>query len=816
MPHTDSPRTGGPHAGGPRTGGVVRAGVLLLTLVAAGPARAADAIQARLTAVDNEGVRLDKGQSDGVSEGQIFDVYRDREVFYLPLTANTVPLVRPQKLVARVRVVACEASSARATVVERFAETPGAPPPVLEKNLAALLNPKAVAPNLRPTFHPDRPKLAAAPWRGRIPISWKVDNDPGEPIMFAWSTTGGTLAEPRTLQCSNVWIAPPEPGEYQVTIEATDAAGNVAREALTVTSTGMPERFPLRQFTVRQRYGAGSQYGQVRDLAFDALGRRFVLEQGKGGLLSSGRYSVRVDLAPGAMDRIPSGDRSLGVIAVSNPRQQGTRWVPGALFVLDTDRRAVLRFGFGPAWNRVMEQEPMVLGNTEGGAGNGRFVEPVDLAVTPDGERVLVLDAGQRCVQVYGQDGVFLLSFGRPGSGPLALKRPRALAVGPRGTVYVLDAERRVVIAYRDFSPVSEFEVGAVEDEPVGLAVDPFDGAVYVLDKASGWIKRFQDGRLAPPHYIPQPGELGRLSQPTRLRMDPTRVLWTVDREGGSLVRIDALTMTVLGRTGGIELKGPLKVAGQPDGGSVALDTANGIVTSFDARGWAVARFGGEGEAAGQFGEAVDLAVTRAGLVCVLDATRQQVLTFSPQGRFNRAVGRPGEGPRDLRGALDLNVTPDRRYLVVLQQRESDNFNLLDPNPGREGSGTLLTFGRDYADDQTASLGCVTGGGEGQKRFLFWTLNDDRDHVLLTRLDQLPSQLPEGYESVSDMEANVAGFVFVCDQSDGMVRALSPDGTPALEIRSEVISDPRDLGVDDYGRLYIYDHSTREVVELSE
>lgn len=797
----------------------MRVGLLLLALTAVGAsasARAADGIQARLTDVDNEGVRLDKGQADGVSEGQIFDVYRDREVFYLPLTANSVPLVRPQKLVARVRVVACEAGTARATVVERFPDTPGAPPPPLEKDLAALLNPKAVAPNLRPTFHPRRPTLAPTPWRGRIPISWKVDNDAGEPLMFVWSTTGGTLQEERTLECSNVWIAPPQAGEYQITIEATDAAGNVAREALTVTSTGMPERFPLRQFQVRQRYGAASQYGQVRDLAFDRLGRRFVLEQGKGGLLSSGRCSVRVDLAPGAVERIPAGDRQLGVVAVTNPRQQGTRWVPGALFVLDTDRRAVLRFGFGPAWNRVMEQEPMVLGNPEGGAGNGQFVEPVDMVVTPEGDRVLVLDAAQRCVQVYGLDGAFLLSFGRPGEMPLTLKRPRALAVGPRGTVYVLDAERRVVVAYRDYAPVSEFEVGGPEDEPVGLTVDPFDGTVFVLDRVSGWIKRFSEGRLAPPHFLPQPGELGQLSRPTRLRMDPTRVLWAVDREGGSLVRIDARTMAVLGRTGGVELKGPLKVAGAPQGGSVVLDTANGIVTSFDARGWVVARFGGEGEGASQFGEAVDLAVTQTGLVCVLDAARQKVLTFSPQGRFNREVGRPGEGPRDLLGALDLNVTPDRRHLVVLQQRESDNFNLLDPNPGREGSGTLLTFGRDYADDQTPSLGCVTGGAEGQKRFLFWTLNDDRDHVLLTRLDQLPSQLPEGYESVSDMESNVAGFVFVCDAGDGLVRALQPDGTPALEIRHESVSDPRDLGLDDYGRLYVYDHSTREVVELSE
>lgn len=782
--------------------------LLLLAALGALPAslRAEEGIQARLVEVDQNGVRLDKGQADGVMEGQIFDVFRDREVFYLPLTANTVPLVRPQRLVARIRVVACEANSARATVVERFSEGGAAP---LEKELPALLNPKAVAPNLKPTFHPTRPNLAPVPWRGRVAISWRVDNDPGEPLLFTWTATGGQLQEERTLECSNVWIAPPVPGDYQITIEASDAAGNVAREAVTVTSTGMPESFPLRVFQPRQRFGAASRYGTVRDLAFDRLGRRFVLEQGKGGLLSGGRTSVRVDLSPEAFERIPSGDRDLGVIAVSNPRQQGTTWKPGALFVLDTDRHTVLRFGFGPAWKRVMEQEPMVLGSPDGGAGNGRFVEPVDLAISPEGDRVYVLDAAQRCVQVYGLDGAFLLSFGRPGELPLSLKRPRALAVGPRGTVYVLDAERRVVVVYRDFSPVTEFEVGGAEDDPVGLAVDPFDGTVHVLDRATGWVKRFSEGRLAPPHFVPQPGELGRLSRPTRVRMDPTRVLWIVDREGTSLVRVDARTMTTLGRSGGIELKGPLRVAGSPAGGAVVLDTNNGVLTSFDRRGWVVARFGGEGEGPGLFGEAVDLAVGHNGNVYVLDASRQQVLSFSIQGRFNQALGRPGEGPRDLRGAIDLSVTPDRKHLVLLQQRETDNFHLLNPVNGE----TLLTFGRDYAEDQTPSLGCVTGEGT---KFLFWTLNDDRDHVLQARLDQLPAQLPEAFEQVTDMESNAAGWVFLCDRSAGAVKALRQGGGPAFEIRSDAVSEPRDVGVDDYGRVYVYDYSTLEVVEMSE
>lgn len=762
----------------------------------------AEELQARLIDVDGPNVRLDKGASDGVGAGQIFDVYKDREVYYLPLTANTVPLVRPQRLVARVRVIHAEANSSRGTVFDQQAP--------LEKDLPAFLNTKAIAPNMKPTFLV-KPTLAPVPWRARVSIAWKVENDAGEPIMFTWSATGGVLQEERTLECTNTWTAPPVPGEYTITVEATDAAGNVAPETLTAVSTGMPESFPLREFRPRNRMGAASRYGLVRDVAFDRLGRRFVLEQGAGGLLSSGRWSVRVDLPPEGLERIPAGDRRLSVIAVTNPRQAGTRWVPGALYALDADRHTVLRFGFGPPWRQVMDKEPMVLG-VEGGSGNGRFVDPIDLATSPEGDRVYVLDAGQRCVQVFGLDGAFQVSFGRPGEAPLTLKRPRALAVGPRGTVYVLDAERRVVVAYRDFAPVSEFEVGGPDDDPVGLAVDAFDGALYVLDRATGWIKRFVDGRLQPPHYLPQPGELGRLTRPARLRMDPTRVLWVVDMDGGSLVKVDARTMALLGRTGGVELKGPLRVAGHPSGGVVALDTANGRVTSFDRRGWVVARFGGEGEGPGQFGEAVDLAVGLTGNTYVLDAGRQQVQSFSPQGRFILSLGRPGEGPRELRGAVDLSMTPDRRYVVVLQQRETDNFHLINPI----GGDTLLTFGKDYAE--IGPLGCVNGRAEGGRNasLRFWTVDDGLDQVASANLDDIPAVQQLVFDAISDVEANVAGFLFVCDRGEDRVQALRPDGTPAVTLRHDSISDPRDLGTDDYGRVYVYDHSSREVVEFSE
>ena len=80
----------------------------------------------------------------------------------------------------------------------------------------------------------------------------------------------------------------------------------------------------------------------------------------------------------------------------------------------------VLRYAFGGAWKEVFKRKPLALGNANGGSGNASFEEPVDLAVSTEGE-VYVLDKGQRCVQVFtvqGDQAVFLVSFGRPGRPP--------------------------------------------------------------------------------------------------------------------------------------------------------------------------------------------------------------------------------------------------------------------------------------------------------------------------------------------------------------------------------------------------------------
>jgi hypothetical protein len=467
---------------------------LCVLALAMTPARAADAVEARLIAVDGDTVKLDKGRDQGVAVGQIFDLYRDAQVFKLPLTRGEQPLVQTQERVARVVIIDCEPSTARGNVLSREQSGAGADQ-ALDRGLIALMNPLAVAPNRAPTFlSPPAPPAAA--WRSRVELRLAVSNEVDEAVVYTWRTTAGVLDQERTLLPVNTWTAPPLAGSARVTVEVRDAAGNVARTAFTVTSDGIRGR--PGQLHVGTRILGAARYPAVRDVAFDRIrdraSRRYLLTP-KTGTFGGTDAAVVVE-APESdkawQARMPAGDYDFQAIAASSPGPG----VPGAIFGLDKKTRTVLRFPFGREWPQVLKQAPVVIGEPDGGTGNARFQDPVDLALSPDGE-VYVLDAGQKAVQVFNAAGSFLVSFGRPGTRPLELQRPRALAVGPDSAVYVLDDERKAVVVFRGWRAVSEIAVGGPDEELVGVAVDPFTGTLFVLERSQGAIKSFSpDGRL--------------------------------------------------------------------------------------------------------------------------------------------------------------------------------------------------------------------------------------------------------------------------------------------------------------------------------
>ncbi|TFG65438.1 MAG: hypothetical protein E4H28_04195 [Gemmatimonadales bacterium] len=104
------------------------------------------------------------------------------------------------------------------------------------------------------------------------------------------------------------------------------------------------------------------------------------------------------------------------------------------------------------AWST---EEVLLIGEAAGDA-DYQFGQIAGVGVTSDG-RILVLDQQAQRVQVYGPDGVFQRSIGRPGNGPGEFgPAANALLVGRGDTVIVPDlANQRINITPIDGEPAS-------------------------------------------------------------------------------------------------------------------------------------------------------------------------------------------------------------------------------------------------------------------------------------------------------------------------------------------------------------------------
>lgn len=122
------------------------------------------------------------------------------------------------------------------------------------------------------------------------------------------------------------------------------------------------------------------------------------------------------------------------------------------------------------------------------GGGNGEFNLPTHVAVAPDGT-VYVLDGGNFRIQAFTSEGEYLRSWGEVGRNLGDLARPRGLAVDRSGNIYVVDAAYR---NFQIFNPQGQLlmSIGeeGLEDKPgqfalpAGIAVDE-RGFVYVVDQ---------------------------------------------------------------------------------------------------------------------------------------------------------------------------------------------------------------------------------------------------------------------------------------------------------------------------------------------
>src|SRR5215217_288090 len=202
-----------------------------------------------------------------------------------------------------------------------------------------------------------------------------------------------------------------------------------------------------------------------------------------------------------------------------------------------------------------------------------------DVDFDADGN-IYVLDTGNHRVQKFDPDRKFLLAWGSKGDGEGQFLAPPSIAVSPDGRVYVSDEKRHDV---QIFDSEGTY-LGALGEEgsgdgqfgvTAGVAVDA-NGDVWVADYTSGRIQRFSaDGEFRDAWGSPGSGD-GQISSPDGVAVDAMGHVFVI--EAGSL-RVQVLTADgrFLAKIGGPD--DPVHFSG---GNAIVVDDAGTIYASDD------------------------------------------------------------------------------------------------------------------------------------------------------------------------------------------------------------------------------------------
>ncbi|MBA2469434.1 MAG: hypothetical protein H0V37_08515 [Chloroflexia bacterium] len=122
----------------------------------------------------------------------------------------------------------------------------------------------------------------------------------------------------------------------------------------------------------------------------------------------------------------------------------------------------------------------------------GFFYGPRSVAITED--EIFVTDTGNERVQVFASDGTFLRAFGGHGAEPGKLLEPVGIAIGPDGNVYVADTGNlRISVFAQDGTPVTQIPVPGWEGQASQQNYLRFDanGVLYLTSPGSGTVQAF-------------------------------------------------------------------------------------------------------------------------------------------------------------------------------------------------------------------------------------------------------------------------------------------------------------------------------------
>ncbi|MBI4719121.1 MAG: 6-bladed beta-propeller, partial [Planctomycetes bacterium] len=251
---------------------------------------------------------------------------------------------------------------------------------------------------------------------------------------------------------------------------------------------------------------------------------------------------------------------------------------------------------------------------------NGEFNTPKALARGPDG-RIYALDAGNGRVQIFDADGGFLGTFGATGSGAGQLLNPSGLTIAADGRIFVVDTgNNRVQVFGADGTYLAAF---GREGSGPGEFLSPYDVAIgadetiYVSDTLNNRVQIFTPEYALSGSFGVFGREPGDFYHPAGLACDGFGNVYVADTGNDRVQILDGRGgfIAQLGATGTREemLMAPLDVALDGDGNVYVASTGESTIKKYRADGTYQIGFGHYGAAQGQLFEPAGLVVWGGG-----------------------------------------------------------------------------------------------------------------------------------------------------------------------------------------------------------
>jgi sugar lactone lactonase YvrE len=328
--------------------------------------------------------------------------------------------------------------------------------------------------------------------------------------------------------------------------------------------------------------------------------------------------------------------------------------------------------------------------------------------VGPD-NNVYVATIGCRCIQVFAANGVFLDEIGAPFNQEdnfyAEISFPIDVAVDAYdGRIYVADYYGRMIYAFT-YNGFFLYEIDFRDiGEPSGIAVPsgfPPPKEVYVTT-ASGAIHKFNVTS-----YI---GTWSGFSSPQGMEVGADGTIYVAEtgNDGIQLIYANGGGGTWNGmsnREG--EFVSPQAIKTAPDGSFYVADTGNNRVQKYSGSGSYLTAWGSSGEELGEFNSPSGIAVGADDSVYVADSGNNRIQQFDAAGTFRTAWGATGTGEKEFDNPSDIAVGTDGSVYVV------DNGNKRIQHFGADGTFVNMWTGAETDAGEFGRLGRIGVAPDG-------------------------------------------------------------------------------------------------------